>query len=88
MNENKGTSDTQAAQILKILAEICEDDSVMTDRKVDLFKENLLDSLSVTELLVELDDQLGIYISPAEIEREQIRTPELLLQFVEARSKR
>ncbi|MDO4648857.1 MAG: D-alanine--poly(phosphoribitol) ligase subunit DltC [Eubacteriales bacterium] len=73
-------------KILELLAEICEDDVVMEDTGTELFESGLLDSLGFAEFLVELEDQFDIVISPSEVEREDIDTPEKILALAEARS--
>ncbi len=72
-------------EVLDLLAEICEDDVVKEDPETELFESGLLDSLGFAEFLVELEDQCGIVISPSEVERPDINTPEKILALVEAR---
>ena len=69
-------------KVLNLLAEICEDDCVKDEPETELFESGLLDSLGFAEFLVELEDQLGIVISPSEVEREDINTPEKILALV------
>ncbi len=73
-------------KILELLAEICEDDVVMEDMETELFESGLLDSLGFAEFLVELEEQCDIVISPSEVERSDIDTPEKILRLAEARS--
>ena len=47
-------------EILDIIADVCEEDDVREDLSLDLFEEGLLDSLGVAQLLMELEDKLGI----------------------------
>ena len=42
-------------RVMDLLAEICEDDVVREDPDIDLFEEDLLDSLAFTELLVAIE---------------------------------
>ncbi len=72
-------------EILELLAEICEDEVVKEDLRTELFESGLLDSLGFAEFLVELEDQFEIVISPSEVEREDINTPEKILELVESR---
>ena len=72
-------------QILDVLAEICEDECVKDDLETELFESGLMDSLGFAEFLVELEDQFDIVISPSEVEREDINTPEKILELVESR---
>ena len=46
---------------------------------MDLFEEGLLDSLGVAQLLMELEDRLGIVIALTEIEKTDINTPEKII---------
>lgn len=72
-------------QVLEILAEICETEDVKTDMELELFESDLMDSLGFAEFLVELEDRLDVVISPSEVEREEIDTPEKILKLVESR---
>lgn len=72
-------------KILEVLAEICEDECVKEELDTELFESGLLDSLGFAEFLVELEDQFDIVISPSEVEREDISTPEKILELVESR---
>lgn len=72
-------------EILELLAEICEDDAVKDDMELELFESGLMDSLGFAEFLVELEEQFEIVISPSEVERSDINTPEKILALVAAR---
>ena len=72
-------------KILDIIEKVCEDDSIREDLTMNLFEEDLL-SLSFVELLVELEDNLGVVISPSEVTREDMDTPEKIIALVEAKA--
>lgn len=72
-------------KVLDILAEICEDDCVRQDLSLPLFENDLLDSLGLVELLVELESQFDVKLSPSEVSRSQIATPRLIADLVESR---
>lgn len=72
-------------KILDVLAEICEDDVVKDDMQIDLIEEGLLDSLAFAELLVAIEDNFEVIISPSEIEREEFNTPQKIINMVEAK---
>ncbi len=69
-------------KVLDILAEICEDDCVRQDLSLPLFENDLLDSLAVVELLVELESAFSIVLSPSEVTREDIGTPQKIIDLV------
>lgn len=73
-------------RVLNLLEEICEDDIVREDRNLNLFEEDLLDSLAFTELLVAIEDEFGIVISPSEVERSDMETPAKIIALIQSRS--
>ncbi len=72
--------------ILEILAEVCEDDVVKEDMEIELFEEGLLDSMGVAQLLMEVEDQLGVVVALTEIERSDIETPEKIIELIEKKA--
>ena len=73
-------------RVMDLLAEICVDDLVREDPDIDLFEEDLLDSLAFTELLVAIEEEFGIVISPSEVERSDVQTPNKIIALIQARS--
>lgn len=73
-------------KILEILAEVCEDDVVKEDLDIYLFDNDLLDSLSFVELLVEFEEKLNIVVSPSEVTREDMDTPNKIINLLKTRS--
>lgn len=73
-------------KVLDLLEEICEDDVVREELDVNLFEEDLLDSLAFTELLVGIEENFGIVISPSEVERSDVETPNKIIALIKARS--
>ena len=68
--------------VLALLTEICGDDAVREDPDVNLLEEDLIDSLDYTELLVGIEDELGITMAPSEFTREQMDTPNKIIAQV------
>lgn len=73
-------------ELLELLENICEDSIVKEDLDVELFESDLLDSLGFAELLAEIELKFGVFISPSEIERSEINTPNKIIAMVKARS--
>lgn len=73
-------------QILDLLEKICEDKIVKEDPDIKLFENDLLDSLTFTELLVEIETQFGLILSPSEVSREDFATPNKIIALIRARS--
>ena len=59
-------------KLLDILEEICDDDAVRADLDMDLFAEGLLDSLAFAEMLVAIEDEVHITLSPTEYDKSQL----------------
>jgi D-alanine--poly(phosphoribitol) ligase subunit 2 len=71
--------------LLKLLAEIAGTDEVLRNPQLDLFGTQTLDSMRTVELIVLLDEQCGVTVSPAEFDRESWATPEKFIADLEAR---
>ena len=74
--------------ILNALAEICGANEVINFPETDLFVTGLLDSFGIVELLLLIQEQLGINIAPTEIEREQWSTPAKIIRYLEEKQNR
>jgi D-alanine--poly(phosphoribitol) ligase subunit 2 len=75
----------QEEEVMRLLIEVCGTDAIDAERDVDLFDAGLLDSLGVTQLLVSLEDDLGIKVPPTAVERDEISTVNRILTFVAER---
>lgn len=68
--------------VLSILSEVCEDDVVKEDCDINIVEENLIDSLGYMELLADIEEKLGVVIAPSEFTREQMDTPNKIIEIV------
>lgn len=73
-------------KILTIIEEICEDSVVREERDLDLYEEDLIDSLGFVELLVRIEDECGVLIHPSEVTREELSTVNKIIALVESRA--
>ncbi|WP_302626723.1 D-alanine--poly(phosphoribitol) ligase subunit DltC [uncultured Eubacterium sp.] len=73
-------------KVLDLLEEVCEDDVVREDLDMDLFEEDILDSLGFAELLTMIEDELGVIIAPSEVVREQVNTANKIIALVKEKS--
>ena len=72
-------------KILDILEEIRGDEVVKEDRDINLLEEDLMDSLDYTELLIAIEDNFDVVIAPSEITREEMDTPNKIINVVRSR---
>lgn len=73
-------------KVLDLLEEVCEDDIVREELDLDLFEEDILDSLGFAELLAMIEDELEIVIAPSEVVRNQVNTANKIIALVEEKS--
>ena len=70
-------------KVLDLIEEVCDEDVVREDLDMDLFEEELMDSLAFAELLAMIEDELGVVISPSEVVRSQVNTANKIIALVE-----
>ncbi len=68
--------------ILDILVAVVETDEVRAQPDLALYELQILDSMKTVELIVALERELGVAISPAEFDRESWATPGKLVADV------
>ena len=76
---------TVRERVLDLLVDVCGDDAVRDHLDDDLFELGLLDSMGAIELLVGIEDELGVSIAPTAVPREQMNTPIKIVEQVEKR---
>jgi D-alanine--poly(phosphoribitol) ligase subunit 2 len=74
-----------AERVLHILAKTTEIDEVRDDLDLPLYELHILDSLTTVGVLLAISDELGVAISPADLEREQWATPRRIVADIERR---
>jgi len=72
-------------KILQLLASVAETEEVRMNLDLPLYDYQILDSMKTVELMVMLEEQLGVKVSPAEFERESWKTPRKLIADIERR---
>ena len=69
-------------KLLEILVDICDDEIVREDSDMDLFEEDILDSLGLVELLLAIEDNFGITTSPTEYEKKDLSSVNKILHVL------
>jgi len=71
--------------VLSNLEAITGTDEVRRNPDIDLFGEKILDSFGTVELIVALSDELGIELSPGQVDRQSWATPRKIIADMEER---
>ena len=69
-------------RILDLVCDVCGDDCVYEELDLDLFEEGLFDSLAAIEFLVEVEERFGVSIAPTELERQEMNTPQKIVDRI------
>ena len=70
---------------LEIMEEICETDEIKEDLDLDLFDAGLIDSLSTINIILLLEEKLGVRLQPTDFEKNEITTVNNFIKFLEKR---
>ena len=68
--------------IYELLEEICGDDVVRHEPDINLLEEDLIDSLDYAELLIGIEERIGLLMAPSELTREEMDTPNKIIAQV------
>lgn len=74
--------DTLEQKVLEVLAEACDDPRILTQPKLDLYGEDLLDSFAWVQLLEGLEDAFDLEVWPTQVSPEETATPERVVRLV------
>lgn len=72
-------------EVISLLVELTGEEELGDYRDVDLFEEEVLDSLGAIEVLVALKKQFGVSIAPTELERDEMNTVDKIIDRVRER---
>lgn len=72
-------------KVLEIFIEVTGNDEISEDLDLNLFDAELLDSLAIIEVLLQIEEKLGIKLQPTDLEREDMSTVNKLAEFLENR---
>lgn len=72
-------------QVIDLLARVADTDEVRTNPDLALYDLQVLDSMKTVELIVALQQEMGVEISPAEFDRDAWATPAKMVADVQRR---
>ncbi|MBQ6143114.1 MAG: D-alanine--poly(phosphoribitol) ligase subunit 2 [Clostridia bacterium] len=70
-----------------IMEEICETDEIREDPDLDLMDAGLIDSLSTINIILLIEDKLGLKLQPTDFTKEDISTVNNFISFLEGKVK-
>ena len=79
------TPESLSDKVLQVLASIAESDEVRANLDLPLYDYQLLDSTKTVELMVMIEEEFGVRVSPAEFERENWKTPRKIIADIKRR---
>lgn len=78
-------TDDVRTRVLDLLEDVSGDPAVRDQLDEDLFELGFLDSMAAIELLVSLEEELGVSIAPTEVERSEMNTANKIVAQVAKR---
>lgn len=72
-------------KVIGIFEDVLGCDEIRDDLGLNLFEAELLDSLAIIEVLLEIEERLGITLQPTDLERSDMATVNNLVKFLETR---
>ena len=72
-------------QVIDVLARVADTEEVRTNPDLALYDLQILDSMKTVELIVALQQELGVEVSPAEFDRDAWATPAKMVTDVQKR---
>jgi D-alanine--poly(phosphoribitol) ligase subunit 2 len=72
-------------KVLQLVASVAETDEVRANLELPLYECQLLDSITTVELMIGIEEEFGLKISPAEFQRENWETPGKIIADLERR---
>ena len=72
-------------KVLQVLSSVTETDEVRANLELPLYECQVLDSIKTVELMIRVQEEFGLRISPAEFERETWGTPRRIITDLENR---
>ena len=72
-------------KVIEIFEEVLGTDEIKEDLDLDMFENELLDSLAIIEVLLGIEEKLGLSLQPTDLERKDMATVNNLLAFLKTK---
>jgi len=78
-------SSEAAQKILELLVSVTETEEVRSNLDLSLYDSHVIDSMQTVQLIVAIEQEFGIQVSPAEFDRESWATPRKIVADIQRR---
>jgi len=72
-------------RIMDCLTSICGTNEVRSNPDLGVYECQIMDSMKTVELILAIEEQFGLYISPAELDRQLWATPRKIIADINGR---
>lgn len=66
----------------EILEDTCETDEIFEDYEMDLIEAGYLDSFALLNIIVNIEQKLGVRLQPTDIQKTDVRTVNSFIKFL------
>ena len=71
--------------VIEIFEEVLGSDEIRDNQDLDMFENEMLDSLAIIEILLGIEDKLNLSLQPTDLERKDMATVNNLVDFLKDR---
>ena len=71
--------------VIEIFEEVLGSDEIRDNQDLDMFENEMLDSLAIIEVLLGIEDKLNLSLQPTDLERKDMATVNNLVDFIKER---
>ena len=71
--------------VIEISEEVLGSDEIRDNQDLDMFENEMLDSLAIIEVLLGIEDKLDLSLQPTDLERKDMATVNNLVDFLKDR---
>ena len=71
--------------VIEIFEEVLGSDEIRDNQDLDMFENEMLDSLAIIEVLLGIEDKLNLSLQPTDLERKDMATVNNLVDFLKVR---
>lgn len=71
--------------VIEIFEEVLGSDEIRDNQDLDMFENEMLDSLAIIEVLLGIEDKLNLSLQPTDLERKDMATVNNMVDFLKDR---